>query len=523
MARILVTDGMATEGVEALIHAGHDVDERKLSPAELLEIIGEYDGLVVRSATQVTNEVLAAGAPRLKVVGRAGVGVDNIDLKAATQHGVIVMNAPLGNILSAAEHTIGMIFAVCRNIPQAHAKLVGGTWDKKSFTGVELHGKTLGVVGLGKIGKHVAKVLQGAGMRVIAFDPFLSQEVAEDLRIEPVDTDQLFAEADVITFHTPLTEKTRNLLGEQTVNLLKPNVRIVNVARGGIIDETVLAQALRDGRIAAAALDVFAEEPLPADSPLIGCPNLITTPHLGASTEEAQVRVSTDIAESFSLFFESEKITNAVNVQLRVDPAIDGYLDAAQYLGSLLAQTTDKPLRGLEVRARGDLARYDTKPLAVGALKGALSQICDQPVNLINAQLIAEERGITLTTSSTEQLKDNHSRLALKAITRDGEHVVGGSIVDDQLRLLRFGDYVLDLPIEGHLLILEYPDRPGMVGKYGTILGENHINIARMEVSRIDGRGEALVVLTLDDPMPPEVLDQIKEAVTPDKAYAVSF
>lgn len=523
MARILVTDGMAEEGVTALQAAGHEVEARKVDADELPGIIGKYDGLVVRSATQVTPEVLAAGAPRLKVVGRAGVGVDNIDLSAATEHGVIVMNAPLGNILSAAEHTIGMIFAVCRNIPQAHATLAAGTWDKKAFVGVELHGKTLGIIGLGKIGKHVAGVCQAAGMRVIAHDPFLSQDVAQELRIEPVELDDLWAEADVISLHVPLTDKTRNLIDADSIRMLKSDVRIVNVSRGGVIDEAALAEALDAGRVAGAALDVFETEPLPANSPLRGCRNMITTPHLGASTAEAQVRVSTDIAEAFNLFFESGKIVNAVNVQLRVDPAIDAYLDAATRLGSLLMQTCDKPLRELEVRARGDLATYDIKPLGVGALKGALSQICDQGVNLVNAQLIAKERGIELTTSSTELLKDNHSRLALRGKTRDGEHRVGGSVIDGQLRLIRFDDYALDLPIEGHLLILEYADRPGMVGKYGSILGASNINIARMEVSRIDGRGEALVVLTLDDPVPAEVLATLREEISPDRAYAVSF
>ena len=396
MARILVTDGMAPEGIQQLSEAGREVEARSVSAEELVSIIGDYDGLVVRSATQVTEAVLQAGVPRLKVVGRAGVGVDNIDLKAATAAGVIVMNAPLGNILSAAEHTIGMIFAVMRNIPQAHDLMQDGTWDKKRFIGVELSGKTLGVVGLGKIGKHVANVLQAAGMKVIAYDPFLSKEVAESLRIESVGVEELLSRADVITLHTPLTDETKDLIGGERIDLLKPNVRIVNVARGGIINEADLAAALQDGRVAAAALDVFSAEPLVADSPLRGLANCIITPHLGASTEEAQVRVSTDIAEGFNLYFDSGKIVNAVNVQLRVDPAIDEYLDAAEKLGGALVQTLHQPLRELEVRARGDLAKYDTKPLSVAALKGALGRISDQSVSFVNAQGIAEERGIVL-------------------------------------------------------------------------------------------------------------------------------
>ena len=522
MAKILVTDGMAPEGLDLMKQAGHKVDSKKLTVDELLKIIGEYDGLVVRSATQVTEAVLKAGAPQLKVVGRAGVGVDNIDLPAATSHGVIAMNAPMGNIVSAAEHTIGMIFAVARLIPQAHAKLTKGEWDKKSFTGIELDGKTLGIVGLGKIGKHVAQVLQTAGMHVIAYDPFLSPEVAKDLRIESVTVDQLLARADVITLHTPLTEQTRNLINAERLKTMKKSARIVNVARGGIIDEPALAAALKAGTIAGAAIDVFAEEPIPAGHPLQGLPNCIVTPHLGASTEEAQVKVSVDIANQFNSFFATGKIINAVNVQLRVDPAIDGYLAAAEALGAAVVQTIDEPLKGLEVTAKGNLATFDTKPLAVAALKGALAKISSQVVNFVTVNQIAKERGITLTSASQE-VADGNDQLQVAAVTASGRHVIAGGLVQGQLRVLKYNEYTIDLPIGGHLLVMEYPDRPGMVGKYGTLLGANRINIARMEVSRIDGRGDALVILTLDDPIPASVLEEIKTTVKPNKAYKVSL
>ena len=515
MARILVTDGMASEGIAALTQAGHEVDNRKVEADELLQVIGEYDGLVIRSATTVTAEVLKAGAGRLKVVGRAGVGTDNVDSKAATEQGIIVMNAPLGNILSAAEHTIGMIFATARNIPQAHTKLVGGTWDKKSHIGSELHGKTLGIVGLGKIGKHVAHVLQAAGMNVIAFDPFLSDDVAEELSIKSVDLDTLLSTADFVTTHTPLTEKTANMINAERLKMMKSSARLVNVARGGIIDEAALAEALKNGEIAGAALDVFATEPLPADSPLIGCPRLITTPHLGASTEEAQVKVSTDIADQFNAYFDSGKIINSVNVQLRVDPAIDQYMHAAEVMAATLVQTVGEPIVAMEVRARGELSNYDVKPLTVAALKGALSQVSDQQVNFVNAGLIAQERGITITHSQTEQLREWLAHLVIKVTTKNRDHIIGGSIVNDQLRILRYDDYRLDLPVNNHLLIIEYPDRPGMVGTFGGILGENQVNIARMEVSRIDGRPDALVILSLDDPIKPEVIDQLKEQLQP--------
>ncbi len=523
MAKILVTDGMANEGLEILRSGGHAVDNRKVSTDELLRVLKEYEGLVVRSATQVTAPVILAGLPQLKVVGRAGVGVDNVDLVSATSAGVIVMNAPMGNIVSAAEHTLGMLFAVARLIPQAHAKLSKGEWDKKSFTGIELDGKTLGIVGLGKIGKHVAQVMQAAGMSVIACDPFLSSEVAKELRIEAVSLDELLPRADLITVHTPLTEQTRNLFNAQRFRQMKKTARIVNVARGGIIDEAALADALKGGIIAGAALDVFAEEPLAAASPLHGLPNCILTPHLGASTEEAQVKVSVDIANQFNAYFSSGRIVNAVNVQLRVDPAIDGFLAAAEMLGAAVVQTLEEPLKGLEVVARGDLARYDTKPLATAALKGALAKISDQMVNFVNVNQIAKERGITITSSSTEQGEPNEPALTVRAITQGGFHIIGGNLVHGQLRVLKYNEYPIDLPIGGHLLVMEYPDRPGMVGKYGSLLGANNINIARMEVSRIDGRGDALVILTLDDPIPPAVFEEIKATVKPNRAYKVSL
>ncbi len=520
MARILVTDGMAVEGLDILKQGGHTVESKKIGAEDLLKIIGEYDGLVVRSATQVTEKVFKAGSPTLKLVGRAGVGVDNVDIPAANQAGVIVMNAPMGNIVSASEHTLGMIFAVARMIPQAHAKLTKGEWDKKSFTGIELDGKILGIVGLGKIGKHVAQVLQAAGMTVIAHDPFLSPEVAKELRIEGVSLDELLTRADIITLHTPLTEQTRNLINAERLRTMKKSARIVNVARGGIIDEAALAEALKTGVIAGAALDVFESEPTQANHPLYGVTNAIITPHLGASTEEAQVKVSVDIANQFNAYFATGKIINAVNVQLRVDPAIDGYLAAAETLGGAVVQTLDQPLLGLEVTARGDLAKYDIRPLATAALKGALGRISSQVVNFVNVNQIAKERGISLVSSSSEQAGE---QLTVTAVTSAGRHIIAGALVNGQLRVLRYNEYPIDLPIGGHLLVMEYPDRPGMVGKYGSILGNHHINIARMEVSRIDGRGDALVILTLDDPLPGAVVDEIRATVKPTKAYKVSL
>jgi D-3-phosphoglycerate dehydrogenase len=330
------------------------------------------------------------------------------------------------------------------------------------------------------------------------------------------------AQADVITLHTPLTDKTRNLFNAATFAKMKPTARLVNVARGGIINEADLVAALRNGVIGGAALDVFGTEPLPGDHPLRGCPRLTITPHLGASTAEAQVRVSTDIADAFNRFFADGTIQNAVNIKLEVDQAISGYLPAAEILGAAIAQIIDSPLKALAVQARGPLARYDTRPLGVAALKGALSHISDNEVNLVNAGVIAEERGIVLSHASTAHLDGPPAQLIVSATTTTGTTRLGGTLVEGQLRIEVFDDYPLDLPLGGHLLLLEYEDRPGMVGKFGTILGDNEINIARMEVSRIDGRGDALVMLVLDDPVPPAVLTAITKAISPHRAAAIS-
>lgn len=523
MAKILVTDGMAAEGISMLQEAGHEVHNKKLNAQELLGVIGQYDALVVRSATQVTADVLAAGAPRLQVVGRAGVGVDNVDVPTATKRGILVMNAPMGNILSAAEHTVGMIFAAARMIAPAHEKMVKGVWDKKTFIGVELCSRTLGIVGLGKIGRHVAKVMQAVGMDVIAYDPFLTPEVAKALNITAVDLDELITRADFITLHTPLTPETRNMINAESIAKMKPGVRIINVARGGIIDEAALAQALKDGKVGAAALDVFGNEPLEAGSPLIAAPRITITPHLGASTEEAQVRVSTDIARSFNAYFADGTIIDAVNVHLKVDKAIAGYLPMAERLGRALAQALQAPIKTLEVKACAGLATHDIRPLAVAALKGVLDRISETPVNYVNAGTLAQERGITLTTAVTESVGRHGAHLILTAKTEQGERLIGGTVLDGLLYLQILDGYDLDLPMGQHLLVLEYPDRPGMVGKFGTILGAKEINIARMEVSRIDGRGEAMVVLTLDDPVPAAVTDEIRKAIHATRAFGISL
>ncbi len=522
MAKVLVTDGMADEGVQTLEAAGHEVDKKSVEADELVKIIGGYDALVVRSKTRVPEEVLAAGTPRLKLVGRAGVGVDNIDLEAATQHGVIVINAPLGNIISAAEHTIGMIFAAARNIGPAHKRMCEGGWDKKQFVGVEVSSRTLGIIGLGKIGRHVAKVMKGAGMRVIAHDPFLSNEVMKDLGIEPAGLDELVAEADFISLHLPINDKTRGMFNAKTLAKMKSTARLVNVARGGIVDEADLVAALEAGTIGGAALDVFVNEPLEDDSPLRSCPGLVITPHLGASTEEAQVRVSDDVAKAFVAYFADGSILNAVNIRLEVDPAIAPYLPAAERLASALVQTIDAPLESLEVKVHGKLARYDTKPLGVAVLKGALQHISDAEVNLVNAALIAEERGIAITNASSENENQQGALLTITATADGATHTIGGTVIEDELRVRCYDDYLIDVPLGRYILVLEYPDRPGMVGAYGSILGENEINIARMEVSRIDGRGDALVILELDDPIPDELVTKIKNVVNAPRAFSVS-
>ncbi len=523
-ARILVADALHECGVVALQNAGLSVDVRTgLSEDELVEAIEAYDGLVVRSATTVTPSIIQAGK-RLQVIGRAGVGVDNIDLKAATMAGIIVQNTPLGNITSAAEHAIALLFSLARNIPRADQQMKAGKWSKKGLTGVELSQKTLGIVGLGKVGAIVAKVAKALEMKILAHDPYLTEKRAADLGVKKVELDELLEQADFITLHSPLTPETKGLIDSSKFAKMKKSARLVNCARGGILVESDLAKALDEQQIAGAGLDVFEQEPLPEDSYLRKVEHLTLTPHLGASTEEAQERVAEDIAKQFVDFFINGLIRNAVNINVALDPKLAPFARLAEQMGAMAAQLVKSPVRALEVGAFGQLALGETKELALCALQGLLARSSSDPVTLVNAPVLAEARGIELIENKSDKSVDYSNLLKITLRTSDSEHVLTGTCFDGKVgRVVQIDDFDVEIQPSEHLLIMLYPDQPGMVGKFGSILGDAGINIANMAVGRREKRGKAVVVLTLDDPLSEAVLKSIKSAVSDADVYPVEL
>ena len=522
MAKILVADSLSEAGVSILRDAGLDVDvDTGRSEDELVATIGAYDGLIVRSATQVTPRVLDAAA-NLKVVGRAGVGVDNVDVAAASSRGVIVMNTPLGNITSAAEHSLALLMALARNIPAADSSMKSGAWDKKKFTGVELADKVLGVIGMGKIGQIVARTMLAKGMVVMAHDPFLPERRARELGVEMAELDEIVARADFITVHTPLTDTTHDLLNAEAFARMKPGVRIVNCARGGIVNEADLVEALKSGQVAGAALDVFEQEPLPEDSPLRSAPNLILTPHLGASTKEAQTKVAEAIARQFVAFFRDGKIMHALNLSVTLTPEIEPFADLARTLGSMLSQIVTKPPQRLSCSVRGRIAAEDTHALAVSALQGLLSHWHDQMVNLVNAPIVAEERGLALTEERSLDSPTFANLVRISVETAEGTLTVAGTVFEGrEPRIVEVEGFAVDIRPEGYMIILFYPDQPGMVGKFGTILGNAGINIAGMDVGRKEKRGRACVALSVDEPVPADVLQELLASTGGGEAYLV--
>ncbi|MBI3097411.1 MAG: phosphoglycerate dehydrogenase [Planctomycetes bacterium] len=523
MPRILIADAMAEEGIARLRGAaGFEVEVKTGQPAEsLIEMLPRFDGLVVRSATPVTAPLIDAGR-NLRVIGRAGVGVDNIDVPAATRRGIVVMNAPLGNILSAAEHTFAMLLAAARNIARADRALRGGKWEKKACVGVELRGKTLGIVGLGRVGAEVAGFARAFGMKIVAYDPFLTPERAQELGVTRVELDPLCAAADFITIHSPLNEKTERLFNAARFACCKPGVRVVNCARGGIIVEEDLAAALRSGTVAAAALDVFAQEPL-GTSPLSSLETATLTPHLGASTEEAQVRVATDIADQFIEFFTTGSARNAVNIVSLRNPKLAPYVGLAETLGAVNGQLAEGAMRTIEVRCYGDIAvSDDARLLTVAAVKGALAPICQAPVNLVNAELTARDRGIRIVESRSRDVRNFTNVLSVAIQTDSGRRLAAGTVFEDrEARIIKIDAFDVDVRPAANMLIMYYPDIPGMVGKFGTILGRNRINIARMEVGRSAPGQQAVVVLTLDDVVPAPVCEELRREAGIDVLKAV--
>jgi D-3-phosphoglycerate dehydrogenase len=517
--RILVSDSIAPEGLE-LLRAGAEVDVRTgLPPAALCKIIGAYDALVVRSQTQVTSELIAAGRPRLRVIGRAGIGVDNIDVEAATRDGVLVVNAPAANTISAAEHTIALMLALARHVPQAHMSMRAGKWERNKFLGVEVRGKTLGVIGLGKIGTEVARRGQGLEMHVVAYDPFVTADFAAKLRVERLPLDELLRVSDFITLHTPLTPDTEGLIGRRELALLKPTARLINCARGGLIDEAALLEALNEGRLAGAALDVFAEEP-PRDNPLVTHPAVIVTPHLGASTEEAQVRVATEVAEQVLAALRGQPVRYAVNLPLRPEAAgvLWPYLGLAEKLGALCMQLIEGQLTNVEVTYLGSIAEHDTSPLKAAVIKGLLQTATEEHINIVNAHLVAKSRGLNITEQKRPDGADGHTSLiTVRAKATGGVVEVAGTIVRDEPHILRIGEFWVDVVPSGYALLSRHQDRPGVIGRVGTLLGQHDINISYMQVGRLAPRGQALMILGVDEPVPEELRQQI--ASFPDMQY----
>jgi len=517
MHRVLLADRLAPQGME-ILRAATDIEFDEavgLKPPELAAKVAPYHGLIVRSGSTVTAEVIAAAA-NLKVIGRAGIGVDNIDVDAATKKGVVVMNTPAGNNVTTAEHAISMMLSLARSIPQATASMKAGKWEKGRFIGSEVFNKTLGVVGIGNIGSLVAERALGLKMRVIAYDPFISKEAAQRLGVELVSLDDLYARSDFITVHTPLLPETRGLVGINAFAKMKKGVRLINCARGGIVDESALETAIRDGKVAGAALDVFSKEPPPPEHPLLKLDQVICTPHLGAATDEAQVNVAIAIAQQVVNFLTRGIIQDAVNVP-SISPellqVLGPYLTLCEKLGSLQAQLLADAPRELAIEYAGEVANYDVKSLTLAVLRGLLNRVLDSnAVNYVNAPAIARERGIKIVESKTSQSKGFLNLVTVTINSGKGASVVAGAVFGQRvIRLVRINDFFLDADPEGYILMLHNRDVPGVVGTVGSLLGEAKINIARLELGREHIGGMAISLIHVDDVIPDPILAQLRK------------
>jgi len=514
MTKVLVSDPIDQTGIDILSQVAQ-VDVRTgLPPEQLKQIIGEYDALMIRSGTTVTADIIEA-ADKLRIIGRAGVGVDNVDVPAATKRGVIVVNSPEGNTIAAAEHALALMLSLSRHVPHAHASTMAGGWDRKKYVGNELYKKKLGVVGLGKIGSHVARVAKAMGMDVMAYDPFVSAERAQQMQVRLMQLPALFAEADYVSLHLPRTPDTENLVNAELLRTMKPTARIVNCARGGIIDEAAIAAAVEQGVIAGAALDVYAKEPLEADSPLRSVSErLILTPHLGASTEEAQENVAIDVAEQIRDVLLGLPARSAVNIpglNAEVMEQLKPHLQLAETLGQLLSQLAGGQISELEVRLQGEFASHPSQPLVIAALKGLLSTALGDSINYVNAGLEAKERGIHVLEVKDDAARDfAGGSLQLSCKGANGSHTVSGAVfADGELRITTIDEFPVNVAPSRHMLFTRHRDMPGIIGHLGSVLGEHNVNIASMQVGRRIVRGDAVMVLSLDDPLPPSLLATI--------------
>ncbi len=508
MARVLVTEKLADAGLRRLADQGHEVDVRLgLSADELLDVVPGAAALIVRSATTVTPEVLEAGQD-LVVVGRAGIGLDNVDVTAATRRGVMVVNAPQSNVLSAAEHTLALLLAQARNVPQAHTALKAGKWERSRWEGVELHGKTLGVVGLGRIGSLVAQRASAFGMRLLGHDPYVSTERARQMGMELVSLDDLVARSDFLTLHVARTPETIGLVGKELLAKAKPGLRVLNTSRGGIVDEDALRWALDEGIVAGAGLDVFSAEPLTA-SPLFEVDSVVVTPHLGASTAEAQDKAGVTIAEQVALALAGEFVPFAVNVSAsEASETVRPFLPLAERLGSLFARLSEGVPSVLEITYEGQLADYDVRILTLSVLKGLFSGVVDEPVSYVNAPQLAEERGVEVRETTTSAVHDYVNLIAL----RGDAHAIGGTLAGlrGEPRIVMFDDHTVEVPPAQHMLVVRNDDRPGMIGLVTTALGDAEVNISDIHVGRSPQGDAALMILATDQALPGEVLTRLR-------------
>ena len=516
--KVLISDDMHPAGIAVLeTHPNIEVEVRPgLKQEELKKVIQDADALAIRSATKVTADLINA-APRLKVVGRAGTGLDNLDIAAASKRGIVVMNTPGGNTITTAEHAISLMVAMASNIPQAAQSMREGKWEKKKFQGMEIFNKTLGIIGMGRIGSVVAERALGLRMRVLSYDPFITKELASNLGVELVSLDELLARSDFITLHTPKTKETARLLNREAFKKMKPGVRIINCARGGLIDEEALLKALKEGKVAGAALDVFETEPPPENFPLREMPNVICTPHLGASTEEAQANVAVAICEQIVEFLIYGTIKNAVNapsVSQEAMAQLKPYLTLAEALGAFQAQVTEGAINSVSIAYIGEVSKLDTKPLTHSILKGLLFPVVGDEVNYVNAPSMAASRGVHISEEKVASAEDFTTLIRLTVRAGSEENVVAGTIFGKyEPRLVRINKFQLEAIPEGHMLFIYNTDRPGVIGAIGTTIGSHNINIARMHVGQEKERGQNVILLTTDTPVTPECLKDVRALV----------
>ncbi len=528
MTKVLVSDPIDKAGIEILSQVAQVDQKTGLSADDLKRIIGEYDALMIRSGTQVTADVIQV-AEKLRIIGRAGVGVDNVDVPAATQRGVLVVNSPGGNTIAAAEHSLALLLALSRHVAQAHASMRSGGWDRKKYVGNELYKKVLGVVGLGKIGSHVAKVANAMGMEVMGYDPFITADRAQQMQVRLTEIEDLFQKADYITLHLPRTPDTENLVNAHLLGKMKPTARLVNCARGGIVDESALAEAVQSGVIGGAALDVYASEPLEANSVLRSVnERLILTPHLGASTEEAQENVAIDVAEQIRDVLLGLPARSAVNIpglSAEIMDRLKPHLQLSETLGLLVSQLSGGQIKELEVRLQGEFANHPSQPLVVAALKGLLTSALGERINYVNASLEAKGRGIHVLEVKDESVRDfAGGSLQLTSRGDKGGHSVTGSVfADGDLRITSIDEFPVNVSPSTHMLFTRHRDMPGIIGQLGSLLGEHNVNIASMQVGRRIVRGHAVMVLSIDDPIPQDLLISIHSINGIQEAYPVTL